>query len=128
LVTRLPPVNSSLKNETTIIKPKNILQLWATATPTLASAVLAQLFTNGYNEDPFPNKIVKLIQDGAKYCREISLAEYDEHDNLLHYHQRMWVLNYEPLKLHLLQQHYDIPAVGYPGRSKTLEYLCQNYT
>jgi hypothetical protein len=98
------------------------------ATPTLASPVLAQLCNNGYNEDPFLNKILKLIQDGAEYCREISLAEYDEHNNLLHYHQRIWVPNYELLKLHLWQQHHDIPAVGYPGRSKTLEYLCQNYT
>jgi hypothetical protein len=118
----------SLKNQTTIIKPENILQLSAMPTPIPASPVLAQLFTDGYNEDLFPNKILKLIRDSAKYCREISLAECNEHNNLLHYHQRIWVVNYEPLKLHLLQQHHDIPATGYPGRSKTLEYLCRNYT
>jgi hypothetical protein len=98
------------------------------ATSIPASPALAQLFTNGYNEDPFPNKILKLIRDGAKHCREISLAECDEHNNLLHYYQRIWVPNYEPLKLHLLQQHHDVPAAGHPGRSKTLEYLCRNYT
>jgi hypothetical protein len=58
-------------------------------TPILASPALVQLFTDGYNEDPFPNKILKLIQDGAKHCREISLAECDEHNNLLHYRQRI---------------------------------------
>jgi hypothetical protein len=101
----LPKVGDdcSLKNQTTIIKPEYLLQLSAMATPTLASPVLAQLFTDSYNEDPFPNKILKLIQDGAKYCREISLAECDEHNNLLYYYQRIWVLNYEPLKLYLLQ-------------------------
>jgi hypothetical protein len=52
---------------------------------TPASPVLVQLFTNGYNEDPFPNKILKLMLDGAKHCREISLAECDKHNNLLHY-------------------------------------------
>jgi hypothetical protein len=118
----------SLENQITIIKPKNILQLSAMATPTPASPALAQLFTDGYNEDPFPNKILKLIRDGAKHCRKISLAECDEHNNLLHYRQRIWVPNYEPLKLHLLQQHHDVPAAGHPGRSKTLEYLCRNYT
>jgi hypothetical protein len=51
----------SLENQTTIIKPENILQLSAIATPTLASPALAQLFTDSYNEDPFPNKILKLI-------------------------------------------------------------------
>jgi hypothetical protein len=97
------------------------------ATPTPASPALAQLFTNGYNEDLFPNKILKLIQDSAKYCREISLAECDKHNNLLCYWQRIWVLNYELLQLHLLQSHHDILAAGHPGRSKTLKYLCQNY-
>jgi hypothetical protein len=122
----LPKVGDdrSLKNQTIIIKPENILQLSAMATPTLASPALAQLFTDGYNEDPFPNKILKLIRDGAKHCREICLAECDEHNNLLCYRQRIWVPNYEPLKLHLLQQHHDVPAAGHPGRSKTLEYLC----
>jgi hypothetical protein len=118
----------SLKNQTTIIKPENILQLSAMATPIPASQALAELFTDGYNEDPFPNKILKLIRDGAKHCREISLAECDEHNNLLRYRQRIWVPNYQPLKLHLLQQHHDVPAAGHPGRSKTLEYLCRNYT
>jgi hypothetical protein len=85
--------------------------------------VLTQLFTDGYNEDPFPNKILKLIRDSAKHCREISLAECDQYNNLLCYCQRIWVPNYELLKLYLLQQHYNIPAAGHPGRSKTLEYL-----
>jgi hypothetical protein len=126
----LPKVGDdcSLENQTTIIKPENILQLSAMATLTPASPALAQLFTDGYNEDPFPNKILKLIQDGAKHCREISLAECDEHNNLLRYHQRIWVPNYELLKLYLLQQHHDVPAAEHPGRSKTLEYLSRNYT
>jgi hypothetical protein len=93
-------------------------------TPTLASLVLVQLFIDGYNDDPFLNKILKLNQDGAKHCREMLLAECNKYNNLLHYRQRIWVLNYEPLKLHLLQQHYDVPATEYPGRSKSLEYLC----
>jgi hypothetical protein len=56
------------------------------ATITPASPVLVQLFTDGYNEDLFPNKILKLIRDTAKHCREISLAECDEHNNLHCYH------------------------------------------
>jgi hypothetical protein len=126
----LPKVGDdhSLENQTTIIKPENILQLSAMATSTPASPALAQLFTDSYNEDPFPNKILKLIRDGTKHCREISLAACDEHNNLLYYCQRIWVPNYEPLKLHLLQQHYDVLAAGHPCRSKTLEYLCRNYT
>jgi hypothetical protein len=126
----LPKVGDdrSLENQITIIKPENILQLSAMATPTPASPVLAQLFTDSYNEDPFPNKILKLIRDSARHCREISLTECDEHNNLLHYCQRIWVPNYEILKLHLLQQHHNVLATGHPGRSKTLNHLCRNYT
>jgi hypothetical protein len=118
----------SLETQTTIIKPENILQLSAMATLTLASLALVQVFTDGDNKDPFPYKILKLIRDGAKYCREMSLAECDECNNLLCYRQRIWVQNYEPLKLHLLQQHHDVPSAGHPSRSKTLECLCRNYT
>jgi hypothetical protein len=107
-----------LGNQTTIIKPKNILQLSAMATLTPASRVLVQLFTDGYNEDPFPHEILKLIRDGSKHCQEMFLAECDEFNNLLHYCQRNWVPNYEPLKLHLLQQYHDVPAAGHPSRSK----------
>jgi hypothetical protein len=44
----LPKVGDdrSLENQTTIIKPENILQLLAMATPIPASPVLAQLFTD----------------------------------------------------------------------------------
>jgi hypothetical protein len=53
--------NYSLENQTTIIKPKNTLQLSAIAILTLDSPVLVQSFTDSYNEDLFPNNILKLI-------------------------------------------------------------------
>jgi hypothetical protein len=101
----LPKVGDdySLENQTIIIKPENILQLSAMAMLTPATPVLVQLFTDGYNEDLFPNNILKLIRDGAKHCQEISLAECDEYNNLLCYRQRIWVPNYEPFKLYPLQ-------------------------
>jgi hypothetical protein len=78
-----------LENQITMIKPQNILQLSAMANVILASPVLIQLCTDSYNEDPFPNKILKLMRDSAKNCRDISLAEYNEYNNLLYYCQRI---------------------------------------
>jgi hypothetical protein len=118
----------SLKNLTIIIKCENILQLSAMATLIPASPVLAHLFTNGYNEYPFPNEILKLIRDGAKHSQEISLAAGTEHNNILHYHQRILVRDYKRLKHHIVQQHHNVLAAGHPGRSRTLEYLCRKYT
>jgi hypothetical protein len=51
----------SLENQTTITKPKNIIQLSGMATVTPASPVLVQLFTDGYYEGLFPNTILKSI-------------------------------------------------------------------
>jgi hypothetical protein len=101
----LPKVGDapSLENQTTIIKPKNILQLSAMVTLTPASPTLVHLFTDGYNKDPLPNKILKLIQDYTKYCRDISLVEGNEYNNLLYYHTRISVPNYKPSYLYLLQ-------------------------
>jgi hypothetical protein len=86
----------SLKNQMTIIKPENILQHSVIATLIPASLTLIQLFTDGYKEDWFPNKIPKLLRDGIKQYMEISLVECDEDNNLIHYHQRMQGPNYEP--------------------------------
>jgi hypothetical protein len=93
----------SLENQTTIIKPENILHVSAISlpnTPPLAILLptlplLTPLFTEEYNNDPFPNKILRILQEGVKQCREISLAEYDADNDLLHYRQLIWVPNYE---------------------------------
>jgi hypothetical protein len=51
-----------------------------------ASPVLIKLFTASYNKDLFPNKILILIGDSAKYCYKIYLAELDKHNDLLCYY------------------------------------------
>jgi len=37
------------------------------------------------------------------------------------------VPDYTPLRLRLLQDHHQPPAIGYPGRAKTLELLTRKY-
>jgi hypothetical protein len=69
-----------------------------------------------------------MLRDGTKQCKDITLAEYEEHNNLLLYRQQIWVPDYELLRLYLMQQHHDTPTAGYPGRSKTLEYISRTYS
>jgi hypothetical protein len=64
----------------TVIKRASILQLLAIVTPKTASPTLVQLFTDGYKEDVYPNKIVILLRHGMNKCREISHAECHEHN------------------------------------------------
>jgi hypothetical protein len=122
----------------TIIKPENILHVLAATSPdqpdtspTLRSPdapTLSRLFCEAYDTDPFPKKVLEMLKNGMKQCKDITLAEYEEHDNLLLYRRQIWVPDYGPLKLHLMQQHHDTPTAGYPGRSKSLEYLSRTYT
>jgi hypothetical protein len=125
----------SLENQTTIIKPENILHAFAATSsdqpdipPALDAPTLNQLFHEAYATDPFPNKVLQMLRDGTKQCKDITLAECEERNNLLLYRRQIWVPDYEPLRLHLMQQHHNTPTARHPGRSKTLEYLSRTYT
>ena len=39
----------------------------------------------------------------------------------------IYVPDHVPLRLRLLQDHHDPPAVGHPGRAKTLKLLARRY-
>jgi hypothetical protein len=79
----------------TIIKPESILHIFAVTSsnqldtsPTLHSLdapTLSQLFCEAYDTDPFPNKVLEMLKNGMKQCKDITLAECEEHDNLLLY-------------------------------------------
>jgi hypothetical protein len=85
----------SLENQITIIKSKNILHVFAATSPdqpdilpTLRSPdtpTLSRLFREAYDIDPFPNKVLRMFKNGMKQCKDITLAECKEHDNLLLY-------------------------------------------
>ena len=134
----------SLENHTTIIKPENILHVAAVTPsnqqtitnsqqtvipdPQQTNPTLSQLFTEAYEKDPFPIKVIEMLNNNTRYCKDITLAECTVNNNRLLYRGCLWVPNYEPLRLHLMQQHHDSPTAGHPGRSKTLEYLSRTYT
>jgi hypothetical protein len=79
----------------TIIKPENILHVLAVTSPdqpdtlpTLRSPdalTLGQPFHEAYDIDPFPNKVLQMLKNGTKQCKDITVTECEEHDNLLLY-------------------------------------------
>jgi hypothetical protein len=82
----------SLENQTTIIKLQNILHASTTTAsnqpdilPALDEPTLNRLFHKAYATDPFPNKVLQMLRDGTKQCTDITLAECEEHNNLLLY-------------------------------------------
>jgi hypothetical protein len=76
-----------LENQITIIKPDNILYVLAMTFSDQSDILptLSQLFCQAYNTYPFPNKVLEMLKNGIKQCKDITLAEYEEHKNLLLY-------------------------------------------
>jgi hypothetical protein len=113
----------ALENQTTIIKPENILLISAatssnqpdtTSPPNTSDApTLSTLFCKAYTTDPFPNKVIQMLKDGMKQCKDITLAECEKHDNLLLYQSQIWV----PEQLDTLadQRHWNTLQEPIPG-------------
>jgi len=88
---------------------------------------ISKLLTEAYRADPFPERILGLLRNGARQYKEISLADCKERDSRLIYRDCIYVPDHVPLRLRLLQDNLDPPAMGYPGLAKTLELLARRY-
>jgi len=77
--------------------------------------------------DQFPGQILGLLRDGTRQCKEISLANCKEMGGRLLYQDCTFVPDHTPLRLRLLQDHHDPPAMGHPEHAKTLELLARKY-
>src|SRR5207302_5145348 len=103
------------------------LGLLANFMPLDGASFLSKLFIKGYEADPFPNKVLKMLADNIQHSREISLASCKCDGNQLLYNNKLYVPNYPELRLYLLQQNHESPAAGHPGRAKTYELLSRKY-
>jgi len=88
---------------------------------------IATLLAEAYQVNQFPGRILGLLRDGTRQCKEISLADCKEMNGRLFYRDCLFVPDHTPLRLRLLQDHHDPPAMGHPGRAKTLELLARKY-
>lgn len=119
-----------LKRENLDLEPltnPDLLTIKATVTHNTSAPSLDSLWTEAYNSDPLPKEILSMLDNGTKYSRKISLAECKRNGNRLHYRDRLYVPDFIPLKLRLMQIHHDTPPAGHPGRSKTFELLSREY-
>ena len=88
---------------------------------------LNALWDEAYKSDPFPAKILDMLDKGTRYSKDITLSECAKRDNRLTYRSRCYVPDYEPLRLELMRVHHDAPAAGHPGRAKTLELISRDH-
>ena len=88
---------------------------------------LEPLWHEAYQADLKPNQILKALDQGDRHSRLASLAECARDGNYLKFRNRLYVPNYEPLILSLIQAAHDSPSAGHPGRAKTHELLSRWY-
>ena len=88
---------------------------------------ISTLLEEAYQVDPFPERILGLLRDDIRHCKEISLADCKEKNGRLVYRDCIYVPDHMPLRLRLLQIHHDPPAIGHPGRTKTFELLSRQF-
>lgn len=95
--------------------------------PAEKNASLDKLFDEGYEADPFPQKIIEMRNKGKQQSKEISLAECTKDKGRLLYRGNLYVPDYDPLKLQILKLYHDAPSAGHPGREKTFELISRDY-
>jgi len=88
---------------------------------------IEQIITNKYLHNEFIQKMLKLIQDGIRYSKKISLSECEAYRNYLYYWNCLVVPNHDELKLKLLKHVYNLPVASHPGQRKILKLLQQEY-
>ncbi|KAH0613238.1 uncharacterized protein H6S33_009618 [Morchella sextelata] len=91
-------------------------------------STVEELFSNAYQVDSFPNKVLVMLRNGVRHSNKISLAECTEDNNgRLLYRGALYVPDDNDLRLRLLKEYHDKPSAGHPGRAKTLELLNREY-
>jgi len=90
----------------------------------LINAKITELFSEAYNWDLFPMKVLAMLEKKVCYCKDITLAECSlSPTGGLLYRGKFDVPAYSPLRVYIIQTHHEVLVVGHPGRSKTLELL-----
>ena len=88
---------------------------------------LDDIIAEKYPGDNFANEIIKLLTDGARHSKKITLSECEIRDGKLFYQKRMYVPNDDELRARVCEAHHDAPSAGHPGRTKTLELVRRSY-
>lgn len=62
-----------------------------------------------------------MLEDKIQQSKKITIGEYTNRKGWMYYRDTIYVPNYAPLKLFILQSHHDAPAAGHSGRKKNFE-------
>jgi hypothetical protein len=111
--------------------PLTLLRPLSISTTSSTPATTLQLIKEYLKHDPAVNQVLMALQEPDK-PRDAALASrlssFKLKGRLLLLRDLIYVPDYEPLKVQLLQQAHDAVEIGHPGQAKTIEILERNFT
>ena len=98
------------------------------ATPEEEEAMsLDQLLNQGYEKDPIPHRVLKLLAQGANYSKDLTIADCSVVNKKLHYRGLLYIFDYHVLQLCLCKLHHDTPVAGHLEIRNIYELLHRSY-
>ena len=88
---------------------------------------LKQLFEEEHQWDSFSHKVLQQLCDSEQHFKEITLSEYTEINEQLHYKECVYIPDYHSLQLHLCKEHHDTSVTEHSEKAKIYELLICNY-
>jgi hypothetical protein len=98
-----------------------------TSAPEPNAKSLETLLDKAYEANPFPGRVLQMLQGDVRYCKGISLSECSEVNSRLRYRGRLYVPDYHKLKMRICQEHHDHPIAGHPGVAKLFNIIQREY-
>ncbi len=77
--------------------------------------------------DMFAAQIIEALCSEARHHNKISLVEYEEHENHLYFQKRRYVVNFNKLRLCIIQLAHDNVVNDHSERVKSYELISQVY-
>ena len=96
---------------------------------------LESLIEKGYEKDEVTQDILAAKKKGLRRLPQhimakgikLAMGDLDIHDNQLWISDRLYVPDYKPLRLRIMELHHLITVTGHPGSKGMYQNLLQNY-
>ncbi len=102
---------------------QDILNLDEDSADTFTQTLWEQVEVN----DTFAAQIIEALRSEARHHNKISLVKYEEHKNHLYFQKRRYILNFDKLRLRIIQLAHDNVINDYSERVKSYELISWVY-
>lgn len=95
--------------------------------PAELDAALQNVIDEGYNADPFPNHVLKMLQESVEQSKRISLQECTFLNKLLQHRGMIYIPEYETQNLPILQSDHEALSAPHLCHKNSFELFSRRY-